>query len=139
VCGSVIGWFGTGRRRHTNFDLQSGAHSVAALEQASPGHGADELAVRSSCRNQLGFSASWAKCGVKITRSTSRAIPTRPRANFKRALIPKHRLPDQRPTCILREHGKGRFTAATSVQRSGCCRVVLWISSSSSASSVNAA
>jgi hypothetical protein len=29
--------------------------------------------------------------------------------------------------------------AVTSVQRSGCCRVVLWISSSSSASSVNAA
>ena len=34
---------------------------------------------------------------------------------------------------------EGRLTAVISVQRSGCCRVVLWISSSSSASSVNAA
>jgi hypothetical protein len=32
------------------------------------------------CRNQLGFAASWAKFGVKITRSTSLAIPAPSRA-----------------------------------------------------------
>ncbi|HVD46830.1 MAG TPA: hypothetical protein VNG70_06075 [Candidatus Limnocylindria bacterium] len=42
-------------RHQTDVDLQPAAHPVAALEQASPGHGVDELAARSQLQKPVGM------------------------------------------------------------------------------------